>query len=98
MTPVSLSPALRADPLSTPGDQSMSIMERHASRSSRRAEEREYRVVSAFAFVLFLAIAFVGLFMPAAWRARVLGLPAKRALLKDARAMAATSIPFAFMA
>lgn len=78
---------------------------RHAIRparpsrlSARRADQRAYRALSALAFVAFLAPAVLARFMPAGWRARFFGLAGKPGIIEDARAMAATSVPFAFMA
>ena len=66
-------------------------------RRARRAAEREYRFVSAAAFPIFLAMAVSARLMPRALRTRLCGTE-RRSVLGDARAMAAATIPIAFMA
>ncbi len=62
---------------------------------TRRATTREYRVVFAVAFPIFLLVALVARLMPYAWRGRICGSET-RSILGDARAMAAATIPVAF--
>jgi hypothetical protein len=65
-------------------------------RRARRAAEREYRVVNAAVFPVFL-VAAAGLRLAPGLRRRVCG-EERRSVLGDARAMAAATLPIAFMA
>jgi hypothetical protein len=77
---------------------SWAIAERRSLRlKARRATEREYRLVSSVAFVIFLAVATFARLLPGRLRARVTGAEG-RSILADARAMTANTIPIAFMA
>jgi hypothetical protein len=66
-------------------------------RRARRAAEREYRLLSAAAFPLFLAVAVGARMLPSPWRRRICG-GEHPTVLADARAMVAATIPMAFMA
>lgn len=66
-------------------------------RRARRAAEREYRLLSAAAFPLFLAVAAGARLLPLSGRRRICG-GEHPTVLADARAMVAATIPMAFMA
>jgi hypothetical protein len=66
-------------------------------RRARRAAEREYRLMTAAAFPLFLTVAVGARALPPAWRRRICG-GEHPSVVADARAMVAATIPLAFMA
>jgi hypothetical protein len=65
-------------------------------RKARRAAERDYRLVSAAAFPVFLAIATLARLLPREARVKLCG--GRRSILGDARAMVASTISIAFTA
>lgn len=65
-------------------------------RKARRAAERDYRLITATAFPVFVAIATLARLLPREARVKLTG--GRRTVLADARAMVAATIPFAFMA
>lgn len=66
--------------------------------AARRAERREYRLVSGVAYAVFVPVAAAARLLPADARARLCGTAAGRSVLGDARAMAESSISIAFTA
>lgn len=68
---------------------------RAAHAGTRQAAAREYRVVFAVAFPIFLLVALFARLLPYAWRGQICGSET-RSILGDARAMAAATIPVAF--
>ncbi|MER0238634.1 hypothetical protein [Fulvimarina sp. MAC8] len=74
----------------------MSLMNRHAP-SLFSSERREYRLIYALSFPLFVAVALLSRLLPASLRP----LPFERgrffAVLSDARQAAHSVLPFAFM-
>ncbi len=78
--------------------ESWAIAERRSLRlKARKATEREYRLVSTFAFGIFLVVAVLARLLPPRLRARVTGAEG-RSILADARVMTANTIPIAFTA
>lgn len=65
--------------------------------SSRRASRREYLVVSAIAFPIFFVIVLFARLLPRSRRERLLGAFVDGNVFAQAKAMAATTIPYAFM-
>jgi hypothetical protein len=70
---------------------------RRSRLTSRRDARREYLLVSAIAFMIFMVVVLFARLLPRARRARLLGACADGNIVAQARAMAAMSIPFAFM-
>ncbi len=78
-------------------DRSVSEMSRPSRLSTRRASKREYYVVLAFAFTVFMVIALFARLLPRARREKLLGACADGNVFAQAKAMAGMTIPFAFM-
>jgi hypothetical protein len=71
-------------------------MDARASLSARGA--KQYHLIFAVGFTIFLMIAIAGRLLPRRWRNVPPGAPADMSIFEEARAMANTYVPFAFMA
>ncbi|MEJ2603425.1 MAG: hypothetical protein P8172_09035 [Gammaproteobacteria bacterium] len=67
-----------------------------SSLSARGA--KQYHLIFAVGFTIFLMIAIVGRLLPRRWRESPPGARADLSIFEEARAMANTYVPFAFMA
>ena len=71
---------------------------RKASRRAQKlAEERQYRMILVFSLIFFLAFVLLMRLLPRGMRPAELRQGEQRSILAEARAMAHTTIPFAFM-
>ncbi len=59
---------------------------------------RHYQLIFLVGFTIFLMIALVSRLLPRRWRPLPLGRQGKLSIIQEARAMADTCVPFAFMA
>lgn len=74
-------------------------MDARASLSARGA--KQYHLIFAVGFTIFLMIAIAtraGRLLPRRWRNVPPGAPADMSIFEEARALANTYVPFAFMA
>lgn len=67
-----------------------------SSLSARGA--MQYQLIFAVGFAIFLLIAMAGRLLPRRWRELPPGARADMSIFEEARAMANTYVPFAFMA
>ena len=67
-----------------------------SSLSARGA--KQYHLIFAVGFTIFLMIAIVGRLLPRRWRELPPGTSGDLSIFEEARAMANTYVPFAFMA
>ena len=63
----------------------------------RREKARAFRLMLALAFVYFLIVALVARLLPRAWRPSLPPMNGRRSVIGEARALAGTFVPFAFM-
>lgn len=63
----------------------------------RREKAREFRLILAVAFLYFLLVAIVARLLPRAWRPSLPLAEGRRSVIGDAKALAGTVVPFAFM-
>lgn len=59
---------------------------------------KQYHLIFAVGFTIFLMIAIAGRLLPRRWRDLPPGTRADASIFEEARAMANTYVPFAFMA
>ena len=59
---------------------------------------KQYQLIFAVGFAIFLVIALVGRVLPRRWRPVPPGPQAELSVIKEAKVMADTYVPFAFMA
>jgi hypothetical protein len=78
-------------------DRSLPETSRSSRLSTRQASKREYYLVLAFAFTIFMVIALFARLLPRARRERLLGACVDGNVFAQAKAMAGMTIPFAFM-
>jgi len=70
-----------------------------AARTSLSARgAKQYHLIFAVGFTVFLMIAIAGRLVPRRWRNVPPGAPADMSIFEEARALANTYVPFAFMA
>ncbi|WP_116681855.1 hypothetical protein [Fulvimarina endophytica] len=75
----------------------MSLVTRHASPSLFSSERREYRLMFALSFPLFLAVALLSRVLPASVRPLPFEPGRYLSVLSDARRAAHSVLPHAFM-
>lgn len=63
----------------------------------RREKAREFRLILAVAFVWFLLVVCVARLLPRAWRPSLPSTGGRRSVIGEAKALAGTFVPFAFM-
>ena len=63
-----------------------------------RREAKQFHLIYAACFVVFLVVALVSRLLPGSWRPKLAGARAQRTILGEAREAADTFVPFAFMA
>ncbi len=63
----------------------------------RREKAREFRLILVAAFVYFLLVACVARLLPRAWRPSLPPTDGRRSIIGEAKALAGTFVPFAFM-
>lgn len=70
----------------------------HVDPKTASHEKWEFRLIFAATFVIFLLVAAVSRLLPAAWRPAVADSAQPLSIIGEARILADTFIPFAFMA
>ncbi len=63
----------------------------------RREKARDFRLIMILAFVYFLLVACVARLLPRSWRPNLLPMNPRRSVIGEAKALAGTVVPFAFM-
>jgi hypothetical protein len=63
----------------------------------RREKAREFRLILAVAFLYFLVVACVARLLPTALRPSLPPTSGRRSVIGEAKALAGTFVPFAFM-
>ncbi|MBT8447253.1 MAG: light-harvesting protein [Gammaproteobacteria bacterium] len=63
-----------------------------------RREAKQFHLIYAACFAVFLVVAIVSRLLPRSWRPRLPGARARRTIIGEAREAADTFVPFAFMA
>lgn len=63
-----------------------------------RREAKQFHLIYAACFVVFLVVAIVSRLLPRSWRPRAPGAKAGKTIIGEAREAADTFVPFAFMA